>query len=261
MNTPPASHDYLKRKVVGLTKAEEGQYRLSPTLLYIGEMKMGLPNGSGCVIEVNTTIGNKPTGTVVYEGFVENKLYNGKGKRYVDGYLFEDGIFEKGVIREGVRYYSNGTVFSGTFAQGKRCDGRMVFPNGFFYRCHWKDDMPETSVIASYPSATSPTTYRVGADSFIYYPDRVQIKQKDCWTVFYTNGDVFVGDVTPKGIDNGSLYKYDEMTGSSFTHFQIGAVKTKAPVPGMEPYDKTYKTFRMKTMPLFICYNKEQISF
>lgn len=246
MNNPPSSHDYLKRKVSSLTKAEEGQYRLSPTLLYIGEMKMGLPNGSGCVIEINTTNGDKPTGNVIYEGCIENKLYNGKGKRYVDGYLYEDGIFERGVIREGIRYYSNGTLFSGTFIEGKRYNGRMVFPNGFFFSCHWEDDKPYNSVTVSYPSATDKTAYKVGPESFLYYSDRVQIKQKDCWNVFYSNGDVFIGEINARGIDNGILYKYNETTGTSFSRFEIGNVKVKVDGPEMVLYDTNYKSFRMK---------------
>ena len=69
---------------------------------------MGRPNGQGQVISLLTN-------EVQYEGEVIDSIYNGKGCRYCKGVLYEEGIFDKGLIVEGVRYNFNGTVYSGYF--------------------------------------------------------------------------------------------------------------------------------------------------
>lgn len=246
INPLATGHEQLRTKIANFGKVEEGQYRLSPTQLYVGEMKKGFPDGYGTIIELQ---GSGCAPTIIYEGYIFDKLYHGKGKRYSNGYLIEDGVFVNGVITEGIRYYQDGSIYSGYFSKNKRHgNGRMVFPNGFFYSCTWVEDSPGKTITASFPSARKTTEFNLEKQNHVtVHSDRICIYDKLIWYILYQNGDVYVGGLSKERLGDGYYYRYHQDVNKNeavFIRSQFGnGGSSRAMKPEMTIVDQ-YKYFK-----------------
>ena len=194
-------------------------FRISPDLLYVGSMENGLPSGVGRIIQISSS-------SLIYEGEVKNGIYEGKGKRYVLGVLYESGIFSHGKISMGVRYNTNGSVYSGYFQNDEYSgNGRLVLPCGFFITGTFPIGL--SHLFASIPDARSRQEIR-----FVINPNA--FLKDDCIAIldpmstgmylFYYNGDVFCGKTNNEIPVDGILYKYVPNRGE-FRKIPIGTGK------------------------------------
>ena len=228
-------------KLGGYGNTKNGQYLIGEKELYVGQMVKGLPQGMGVIVNIaEKTAENFP---LIYEGEVRNCKYNGKGKFYKDGILYEEGKFTEGVISEGVRYYDSesekGAIYAGFFSRGQRHGkGRMVLPNGFFYSGTWKDDRISGDIEAYW--SEKPSKVREG--DFFLFNDAVVIKREKAMIKFLNNGNIFVGEVdtTSGEVGKGVWYFFDERTllfdmqGEEFAYY-----------PSITREDEKYKKFRL----------------
>ena len=113
----------------GLT---EGTYIFADGMVYVGELKDGLPEGRGRSSDEHN----------VYDGEFKAGNKEGHGTmRYADGTVYEgawvDGHFEG----HGKMRYANGFFYEGTF-KGSMKDGRgtMRYPDGGSYEGEWLKD-------------------------------------------------------------------------------------------------------------------------
>ena len=199
-------------------------------------MKDGLPNGEGEVICITTQ-------SVIYEGNMKNGQYHGQGSLYRDGYLYEKGEFENGHIKEGIRYNSNGTIYSGSFEKDLfNGEGRVVFTNGFFYKAKFKAGVIDSNVEIAYPSAKTPS--QVPSSHINITTDSLVFINGGLSTVFYTNGDIFYGQMEASVPREGYMYRFVK---NSFIAMKVGSAKG---VPSHPPSITVleggkYKTFSM----------------
>lgn len=235
----------IRMKVPNLRNREKGQFRLSDNLLYIGEMLGGVPDGLGVIVVMDEKNGN----TVLYEGMVKNNTFNGEGRRYSKGNLYEEGTFVDGVISSGIRYYPNYSLYSGSFMDNKRNGrGRLVFRNGFFITCTWVADYPTGLIEASFPTASSKTTFNLDLQKNIFFfSDSIVIVYNELSYIFFYNGDVFVGEATKKGRD-GYYYVYDEIPEKKTCSFTTVPQGDYNKIHGLKPVMSiidNYKSFSM----------------
>lgn len=194
----------------------KGQFRLSPDLLYDGDMKDGKPNGHGRIISLSQK-------QLVYDGSVKSGIYDGQGCRYMNGFLYEKGVFANGLITEGIRYCSNKSVYNGSFENDVfDGEGTIVLPNGFFLRGFFSQGglscVSPCSV--SIPSAKSPSELDARFITITY--NFIQIQYNNVNLFFYFNGDVLVGTMKDDHPENGHFYYYSDL---AFTKMVIGDVK------------------------------------
>ena len=191
----------------------------------MGDLQNGKPNGDGTVVTIAPR-------SVVYQGSFKDGSYDGKGKLYQNGYLYEDGVFSNGLIREGVRYEAKGYVYSGFFHNDVyEGQGRIVLPSGFFIRGVFSHGYPIESANdpfeASFPSAKqlSPICFSDERQNALFMDDCIALAQSHTqWYIFYFNGDVFIGDVNEGVLANGIMYKYNK---TSFLPMVIGSGKVQ----------------------------------
>ena len=236
----------LKARVPIIPEKSIGSYRISFDLLYHGELKMGRPNGQGQVISLLTN-------EVQYEGEVIDSIYNGKGCRYCKGVLYEEGTFDKGLIVEGVRYNSNGTVYSGYFENDVyHGNGRIVLPNGFFVSGSFSKgslhDRDYQVITISIPSAKQPTQIMKDTQSMEVHvkEEFIQVTRPEyrgISFIFYSNGDVFVG-VVESGSKRGYFYRYAETSFERMILDNVKGIPTVHPIITIEA-GKQYKSFSM----------------
>ena len=230
-----------------------GTYSISSELLYSGDMSNGKPNGNGVVFYISTR-------SVVYCGDFKDGRYHGNGKLYQNGLLYEEGVFENGMIKEGVRYDPKGFVYSGGF----RNDifdgmGRIVLPSGFFISCFFSNGTPVNqqglSVTVSIPSGKDCSSSFMNANmgvSILHDAIIVTETSNTCYA-FYFNGDVFMGEMDRLGYDdaahvapkNGVMYKYNV---TDFIPMIVGngQVNSKYKAPKMEKDREGFKYFCLK---------------
>ena len=192
-----------------------GQFRLSPDLLYSGEMRHGRPNGKGRVVSLSQK-------QLVYDGAVKSGVYDGEGCRYVNGFLYEKGIFKDGVISEGVRYQSNKSVYNGSFVNDMfDGEGTIVLPNGFFLRGFFSQGVLSSAAMCSVsiPSAKHPREIQPSFVRITY--NFITIKYNSVDLYFYFNGDVLVGTLKDNHPEDGYFYYYSDLI---FTKMIIGNV-------------------------------------
>ena len=218
----------------------EGFYRISPDLVYKGAMKNGLPNGNGDIICISTQ-------SIIYQGSVKDGQYQGQGCLYRDGYLYEKGEFINGHIKEGIRYNSNGTIYSGSFEKDLfDGEGRVVFTNGFFYKAKFKAGVIDSpNVEIAYPSARNATS--VPSTHITITEDSLMYSIGGNFLVFYTNGDIFFGHMEASIPREGYLHRFVKNT---FVTMKVGSAKG---VPATPPSITVleggkYKTFSMMPM-------------
>lgn len=236
----------LKARVPIIPKKSIGSYRISFDLLYHGELEMGRPNGQGQVISLLTN-------DVQYEGEVIDSIYNGKGCRYCKGVLYEEGTFDKGLIVEGVRYNSNGTVYSGYFENNVyHGNGRIVLPNGFFVSGSFSKgslrDKDYQAITISIPSAKQPTQITKDTQNIEVHvkEEFIQVTRPEyrgISFIFYSNGDVFVG-VMEDGSKRGYFYRYAETSFERMILDNVKGIPTIHPIITIEA-GKQYKSFSM----------------
>lgn len=234
---------YLKAPLFPAEKVSTGDFRLSNSLLYQGQMINGEPDGNGKVYDINT-------GFLIYEGGVKKGIYNGPGKLYQGKYLFEEGEFKDGVIQEGTRYNENGTIYSGSFTNNECIgQGRIVFPNGFYVSGYFVEN---TEMACEYtvpiPSAKATTSLAISSiplDAQSHFSSQgVFITENHRYGYFfYFSGDVFVGEIVNDTPEDGVLFKYDV---TRFIPMVVGrgSVKTRYTKPEMV-IEEDYKYFQM----------------
>lgn len=203
-------NDFPKKYLPNIQEEyKNGQYRLSETLLFTGTIKNGVPDGEGRIVDLKTNM-------CIYEGYIKNKLYNGMGKLYHNNLLFEEGLFENGLIKEGIRYNPDKSLYNGEFSNNQpHGKGTIVFPNGFFYETTWVMGIPNTLATVGYPNASSPSSHQLS-----FHNDSVEFIERDIRYVLYSNGDIAVG-MGSISIENGHFYKFNSQN-FSFMKMQIG---------------------------------------
>ena len=219
---------------------KNGQYLIGENELFVGKMVKGLPQGKGVIVNIaDKTAENFP---LIYEGEVVNCKYNGKGRFYKDGVLYEEGKFKEGVIEEGVRYYDSendkGVIYAGAFKNNKRDGkGRMVLPNGFFYSATWSNDQVVGDIEAFW--SEKPSKVRVG--DYFFFEDAMVVKREKAMIKFFNNGNIFVGDVdtTSGETIKGGWYFFDERT------LSFAMEEEFAYYPSIAREDENYKKFRL----------------
>ena len=110
-----ANLNFMRAPRVQLSEKGEGMFRLSASLLYVGELKSGEPDGKGTVYDLATRL-------AVYEGSFSNGVYSGRGKRYSRGELIEEGDFANGLLTSGIRHLPNGLLQCGSFVNDELCE-------------------------------------------------------------------------------------------------------------------------------------------
>lgn len=219
-----ANLNFLRAPRVQLSERGEGMFRLSASLLYVGELKGGEPDGNGVVYDLATRI-------AVYEGSFKNGVYSGRGKRYARGQLIEEGDFANGLLTSGVRHLPNGLLQCGAFVNDELCGlGRLVFPNGFFVSGYFSPgnqaaNLSNQLFLAAIPSAKNAKKFAIGGvplkGASFFFEQGVFIADHDSFGyLFYYNGDVFVGEVAGTTPMNGVMYKF---TGVEFVKMTVGS--------------------------------------
>ena len=197
----------------------------------------GLPNGNGEIICISTQ-------SIIYQGSVKDGQYEGQGCLYRDGYLYEKGEFRNGLIKQGIRYNADNTIYSGLFERDLyNGEGRVVFTNGFFYKAKFKDGKIDgMTVEIAYPSAK--TTTSVPVNHIMITNDSLVYSIGSNYIVFYTNGDIFYGVMEASIPRDGYLHRFVKNT---FITMKIGSAKgvpvTHPAIAVME--GGKYKTFSM----------------
>lgn len=216
--------------------SKEGSYRLSADLLYVGAIQNGEPSGKGVVVSI-------PTRTVIYEGEVLKGQYEGVGRRYLNGELYEEGTFRQGLIVEGIRYNANQTIYSGLFRNDLfDGNGRLVFPSGFFLEAIFEKGIASREVKIAYPNAQYPTKLDV-KNNFTYLPTGISVMDSNNQLIFYYNGDIFCGITQNNNPKNGYFYRF---WNNSFTSMQVGNAGREVISPRVSILEGgKYKTFSM----------------
>ena len=226
-----------------LPERGEGMYRLSASLLYVGELKCGEPDGNGTVYDLATR-------RAVYDGSFKDGVYSGHGKRYSGGKLIEEGDFANGLLTSGIRHQPNGVLQCGTFVNGKLYGmGRQVFPNGFFVSGYFPAANNDVQAfLAAIPSAKNAKNFVIGVETlagrnFFFDQGVFIVDRENLGYLFYYNGDVFVGEVSGTTPRNGVMYKF---MGVEFMRMKVGSkdVVTEYKEPKMH-VEHEYKYFEM----------------
>ena len=203
------------------SETSNGMFRFPGSLLYIGDLKGGEPNGKGTVYDLSTRL-------AVYKGEFTKGVYNGRGERYENGKLVEEGTFVNGVLTSGIRHMPNGLLRCGTFDRGELSGmGRLVFPNGFFLSGYFPLGAVEKApYLAAIPSAKQARNVEIGAmplsgTSFFFDQGVFICVSGSSGYLFYYNGDVFVGEVMGTTPRNGLMFKF---CGEMFIEMTVGSV-------------------------------------
>lgn len=198
-------------------------FRLSSSLLYVGELMGGEPDGKGTVYDLATRL-------AVYDGLFKNGVYSGRGKRYSHGKLVEEGDFANGLLTSGIRHLPNGLLQCGSFVNDELCGmGRLVFPNGFFVSGYFSGTknagLASQAFLAAIPSAKNAKKLVIGVEplkgkSFFFEQGVFISDRESLGYVFYYNGDVFVGEVAGATPRKGVMFKF---TGVEFMKMTVGS--------------------------------------
>ena len=215
--------------------SNEGSYRLSADLLYVGALQNGEPSGKGVVVSI-------PTKTVIYEGEVLKGQYEGFGRRYQNGELYEEGTFKQGLITEGIRYNVDKTIYSGPFRDDRfEGNGRLVFPSGFFLEALFEKGFASRDIKMAYPSAQYPT--KVDRTNLVYLPTGITTIISNFQLIFYYNGDIFCGIAQNNNPKHGYFYRFSN---NSFTPMQVGNAGKEVISPHVNILEGgKYKTFSL----------------
>lgn len=238
-----SNFNLMKAPHVQLATKSEGMYPLSVSVVYVGSLVNGEPDGKGTAYDTSTRL-------AVYDGEFKHGQYNGRGKRYFNGKLIEEGDFVNGLLTSGIRHNANGLLECGPFVSNKLSGmGRYVFPNGFYISGSFPAmENMHNAYLAAIPSAKNPTNFVIGATpaqkrSF-FFKDGVFIsEQEGRGFLFYYNGDVFIGEIEETRPKNGMMFK---LSGNEFVKMTVGTVLVS--LPYKQPIirlEKEYKYFEM----------------
>ena len=179
---------------------ERGQstMKLSSGAMYSGEVLLGAPDGVGKLVDLTS-------GRLIYDGEWREGKFHGRGTRFAGDIELESGDFEAGEFVSGRRVMEDGSLQIGTFA-GKRLEGegRVVFPSLAVVSGVWREGKPVGSMQYSLPGgfrfeydeakADPNSKFEVQlTESFIYFHTS-ELEGRPLDFLFYSNGDIFVGE-------------------------------------------------------------------
>ena len=109
---------------------------VEPGLLYDGDTLNGEPEGYGKML-------NTQTREVVYEGQFSQGYFHGRGKLYHHNVQVKDGLFEKGLFKEGRYIRRDGRILIGKIVNGElEGTGKMILPSGVYIEGEWRNMKP-----------------------------------------------------------------------------------------------------------------------
>ena len=247
-----ANLNFMRAPRVQLSEKGEGMFRLSASLLYVGELKSGEPDGKGTVYDLATRL-------AVYEGSFKNGVYGGRGKRYSHGELVEEGDFANGLLTSGIRHLPNGLLQCGAFVNDELYGmGRLVFPNGFFVSGYFSGsknaNLGNQPFLAAIPSAKNAKKFVIGVaplkgTSFFFEQGVFILDRESLGYLFYYNGDVFVGEVAGATPRNGVMYKF---SGVEFMKMAVGSKEVGTTYK--EPKIRVEQEFKYFEMIWSVCW-------
>ena len=207
--------------ISAMMQTVEGTIELTQGVMYKGQMKLGVPEGRG---ESYDLAGKE----VIYRGEWKEGAYDGMGTLYSRGEQIVRGRFEKGWLKEGSRKLSSGAWFVGRFDKSNlpQGQGRLVFPTGMFVEGRWNGFKPVGNMEYHFPDGEV-----IGYDlehcddvthlEIAFSPEMiVYVSTVKNSSIFYANGDIFVGSLISRRYpQNGDYYRFN---GSGFMKLQYG---------------------------------------
>ncbi|OAO18163.1 hypothetical protein AV274_0103 [Blastocystis sp. ATCC 50177/Nand II] len=205
---------------------------VEPGLLYDGDTLNGEPEGYGKML-------NTQTREVVYEGQFSQGYFHGRGKLYHHNVQVKDGLFEKGLFKEGRYIRRDGRILIGKIVNGElEGTGKMILPSGVYIEGEWRNMKPhgkcKVHICKSIPDLTydfdhpdDDTRFSVAVKpDRIFYNDNYYLSEgrfahsNSPLFLFYFNGDVFIGNTTGRNEPvNGDFYR---MTKDDYIKMAIG---------------------------------------
>ena len=205
---------------------------VEPGLLYDGDTVNGEPEGYGKML-------NTQTREVMYEGQFSQGYFHGRGKLYHHNVQVKDGLFEKGLFKEGRYIRRDGRILIGKIVNGElEGMGKMILPSGVYIEGEWRNMKPhgkcKVHICKSIPDLTydfdhpdDDTRFSVAVKpDRIFYNDNYYLSEgrfahsNSPLFLFYFNGDVFIGNTTGRNEPvNGDFYR---MTKDDYIKMAIG---------------------------------------
>jgi hypothetical protein len=168
-----------------------GMLWINEEVLYQGDFAHDVPHGHGLLF-----VGNG----LAYEGEFADGLRHGAGVEYSpEGYIIEEGIYQKGELIEGKTYKDGVLVYEGQYKNWKfHGIGRLIEDDGYIHEGSFINGMREGQGNIYYPDGEN--LYFTGE----FQSDRMHGKGE----VFYINGDLlYSGDIKAGFFHgNGKLY-------------------------------------------------------
>ena len=218
------------------TERCETTIRLSPAASYTGEVLLGVPDGQGKLVDVTA-------GKLVYAGAWREGKFHGRGTRYAGELELESGEWEAGRFVRGRRVRADGAVEIGTFVNGAlEGEGRVVFPSLAAVSGVWQQGRPVGRMRYALPGweefeydeaeAEKEVKRRVVVNENYIYFRTTEVKGAIPDFLFYSNGDIFVGETQMRTRPHRGLFFHMMKRGYCRMEMNGG-------YPGMEIHDIT----------------------
>ena len=191
--------DSSSRRAPSLEKERcESTIRLSCAASYTGEVLLGVPDGQGKLVDVTT-------GKLVYAGAWREGKFHGRGTLYSGEFELESGEFEAGRFVSGRKVNADGSMEIGTFVNGVlECEGRIVYPSLAVVSGVWREGKPAGRMRYALPGWEEFEYDEAEADAnvkrqvvlnanYIYFRS-TEVDGAIPDFLFYSNGDIFVGE-------------------------------------------------------------------
>lgn len=179
---------------------ERGQstLRLSCAAGYTGEVLLGVPDGQGKLVDVTT-------GKLVYAGAWREGKFHGRGTLYSGEFELESGEFEAGRFVSGRKVNADGSMEIGTFVNGVlEGEGRIVYPSLAVVSGVWREGRPAGRMRYALPGweefeydeaeADANVKRQVVLNANYIYFRTTEVDGAIPDFLFYSNGDIFVGE-------------------------------------------------------------------
>ena len=202
--SPPSSAPVLS--------AERGvsTIRLSQITSYTGEVRLGVPDGVGRLVD-------STTGRVLYSGEWREGRFQGRGTLYSGEHELQSGCFENGQLTSGRIVNPDGSMRIGAFRDGElEGEGRVVFASQAAVSGEWREGKPVGKMHYALPGgfefdfdqeeADRDTKKRVVFSMNCIYFRTNEVNGNIPDFLFYSNGDIFVGETQIKMLPYKGLF-------------------------------------------------------
>lgn len=184
--------------------------RLSQITSYTGEVRLGVPDGVGRLVD-------STTGRVLYSGEWREGRFQGRGTLYSGEHELQSGCFENGQLTSGRIVNPDGSMRIGVFREGElEGEGRVVFASQAAVSGEWREGKPVGKMHYALPGgfefdfdqeeADRDTKKRVVFSMNCIYFRTNEVNGNIPDFLFYSNGDIFVGETQIKMLPYKGLF-------------------------------------------------------